>query len=374
MSDETLLWRHNFNQLMFFVEMTRDNVEAAPNSKGVAEKSTKEGLRHGVFHHLFEERERKSIYSVQLSTIVDDVLVAVVKLLDEPLTTPQHLVDSLGEVARLAGNAIERIDAMPDEEDVDQVVDEFETRFLVTLATTLSAHNTLATKILARKDTDGQYFDLGTYSFCGEAGPGRVHIADLNYAMDSGASSFSLKRGVISYERFPPIQILTYGQWFAYIHAIWDEWYRPRLAAAYSRRLGTEFLKNDIKSAFMGELNKIRNDVVHNKSRVKESARNTILEWSTSDGAVGMTTERMMSLRTMYPREELLTAPERGDVPKTQNIPWTADIQLIDSVKQRLSDLGVTKRQQKDIGDEMLRLWLETNRLSATENSDRRVD
>lgn len=363
MSDETLFWRHNFNQLMFFVEMARDNLGATPNSKGVAEKSTKEGLRNGVFHHLFAERERKSIYSAKLSTIVDGVLVAVIKLLDGPLTTPQQLVDSLGEVARLAGNAIESIDAMPDEEDVDQVVDEFETRFLVTLATALSAHHALATKISARSDNDGQYFDLGTYSFCNGTGPGRVHIADLNYAMDSGVSSFSFKRGLISYERFPPIQILTYGQWFAYIHAIWDEWYRPRLAAAYSRRLGKEFLKNDIKSSFMGELNKIRNDVVHNKSRVKESARNTILQWSTSDGAVGMTTERMISLRTMYPREELLAAPERGDVPKTQNIPWTADIQLIDSVKQRLSDLGVSKRQQKGIGDDMLRLWLEANRM-----------
>jgi len=185
--------------------------------------------------------------------------------------------------------------------------------------------------------------------------------------MDSGASSFSFKRGFISYERYPPIQILTYGQWLAYIHAIWDEWYRPRLAAAYSRQLGAEFLKNEIKSAFMGELNKIRNDVVHNKSRVKESARNTILKWSTSDGVVGMTTERMMSLRTMYPRDELLTPPVRGDVLKTQNIPWTADIQLIDLVKQRLSDLGVAKRQQKDIGDQMLRLWLEANRMSATD-------
>ncbi|WP_202288404.1 hypothetical protein [Mycobacterium intracellulare] len=50
----------------------------------------------------------------------------------------------------------------------------------------------------------------------------------------------------------------------------------------------------------------------------------------------------------------------------TQNIPWTADIQLIDSVKQRLADLGVAKRQQKDIGDEMLRLWLEANRAPET--------
>ena len=40
---------------------------------------------------------------------------------------------------------------MSDEEDVEQVVDEFETRYLVTLAKTMSAHHTLATKFVARK-------------------------------------------------------------------------------------------------------------------------------------------------------------------------------------------------------------------------------
>lgn len=48
-----------------------------PNSRGVAEKSTKEGLRQGVFHHLLEERERTAIYSAQLRGIVDRVLADV---------------------------------------------------------------------------------------------------------------------------------------------------------------------------------------------------------------------------------------------------------------------------------------------------------
>ncbi|WP_293004537.1 hypothetical protein [Mycobacterium sp.] len=101
--------------------------------------------------------------------------------------------------------------------------------------------------------------------------------------------------------------------------------------------------------------------MIHNKARVEECARNRILDWGTSDGLVGMTPEKMFSLRGSFPRDELLTSPVRGDVSKSQNIPWTADIQLIDSVKRRLAELGVAKRQQKDIGDEMLRLWLDTN-------------
>lgn len=361
MSDESELWRHNLRQLTFFVEVARDNVEAAPASKGVAEKSTKEGLRQAVFHHLLEEHQRKAIYSPQLRDIVKPVLDAVLVFLDKPLATPQLLVQGLGEIDALAGEAIKSIDSMTDEEEVEQVIEAFETRYLATLATALSAHSTLAQKLAGRKPTDGEYFDVGRYVFARDPAPGRVHSADLNKAMDSGAMSLSIKRGMVSYERFPPIQIMTYGQWFAYIHAIWDEWYRPRLAAAYSRRLGEDFLKNDIKSAFMGELNKIRNDVIHNRSRVKQSAANKILDWSTSDGLVGMTTERMSGLRTMFPRDELLTLPGHSAAPKTQNMPWTADVQLIDSVKRRLADRGLSKRQQKEIGDEMLRLWLAEN-------------
>ncbi|MFJ1459326.1 hypothetical protein [Nocardia sp. N2S4-5] len=118
----------------------------------------------------------------------------------------------------------------------------------------------------------------------------------------------------------------------------------------------------------MGELNKIRNDVIHNRSRVKQSTTNKILDWATSDGLVGMTTERMVGLRTMFPRDELLTSPVRSAAPKSQNLPWTADVELIDSVKQRLADLGLSKRQQKEVGDEMIRLWLAEN-LATDENS-----
>ncbi|MEV6281014.1 hypothetical protein [Nocardia sp. NPDC051832] len=361
MSDESELWRHNLGQLRFFVELARENVEAVPASKGLAEKSTKETLRQAVFHHLLEERQRKAIYSPQLSAIIKPVLDAVPVFLDKPLTTPQLLVQALDEIDVLAGEAIESIDNMPDEEEVEQVVEAFETRYLATLATALSAHFTLAQKLASRKPTDGEYFDVGRYVFARHPAPGRVHSTDLNYAMDSGSGSISIKRGLVSYERFPPIQIMTYGQWFAYIHAIWDEWYRPRLAAAYSRRLGEDYLKNDIKSAFMGELNKIRNDVIHNRSRVKQSATNKILDWATDDGLVGMTTERMVELRTMFPREELLTPPSHGAVPTAKSLPWTGDVQLIDSVQRRLAELGMTKRQQKEIGDEMLRLWLAEN-------------
>ncbi|MCA2328678.1 hypothetical protein JF780_27355, partial [Mycobacterium intracellulare] len=264
MSDEAALWLHNFKQIMSFVDVAHDNFRAAPNSRGVAEKSVKEGLRRGVFHHLLDERAREAISSAQLRRIVERVRSAVDEFLNEHLTTPQQLVSRLGEIASVAGEAVATINEMPDEEDVVQVVDEFEIRYLVTLATTMSAHHTLATKLVERKESDGQLFDIATYSFVSEPGLGRVHVADLNNAMDSGAGSYSFTRGMVSYDRFPPVQIMIYGQWFAYIHAVWDEWYRPRLAAAYSRTLGDEYLKNDVKSAFMGELNKIRNDVIHN--------------------------------------------------------------------------------------------------------------
>ncbi|MEU3473729.1 hypothetical protein [Rhodococcus sp. NPDC006774] len=363
MTDETELWRHNFSQLLFFVEVAQDNSSAAPNSRGVAERSVKEGLRDGVFHHLLEEHERKAIYSAHLRLIVTPVLDAVQVFLGSAMTSTQNFIEGLDKIAQLARQAKISIDSMTDGENVEQVIEEFETRYLATLAMTLSAHSTLARTLAARKSADGEYFDVGRYVFVRNPDPATVHVADLNSAMDSGVSSISMKRGMVSYDRFPPIQIMSYGQWFAYIHAIWDEWYRPRLAAAYSTRLGVDYLKNDIKSSFMGELNKIRNDVIHNKSRVKSSSSNVVLNWATDDGLIGLTTERMIELRTMFPRSELLKPPARSPAPSSQNIPWTAEIDLIDQVKLRLTELGMTKRQQKDIGDEMLRRWLDHNPL-----------
>lgn len=358
MSDETELWRHNFKQVIFFVEIAQESLQAAPNSNGVAERSTKEGLRDAVFHHLLEEHERKAIYSAELKKVVDPVLEAVVAFLDEPFTTPRKLVGELEKIATLCNRAVESIDSMEDEETVEQVIEEFETRYLATLATTLSSHFTLATKLAQHKPADGEYFDVGTYVFSKDPGRGRVHVADLRKAMDSGVNAISLKRGFVSYERFPPIQLMTYGQWFAYIHAVWDEWYRPRLAAAYSQQLGEKFVKDDIKSAFMGELNKIRNDVIHNQSRVYKSEKNTILAWATEDGMVGMTTERMLGLREMFPRNELLTPPKHGDAPKSKQLHWTADIDLIDAVQKFIKDRNLSRREKSEIGNEMLALWL----------------
>jgi len=358
MTDEKELWRHNFKQVIFFVEVAQENLQVAPSSNGVAERSIKDGLREGVFHHLLEEKKRKAIYNAELRKIVDPVLEAAVTLLDDPIATPQEFVEGLEKIATLCREATETIDWMEDEEEVEQVIDEFETRYLATLATTLSSHFTIATKLAKHKPVDGEYFDVGTYIFSKDPGPGRVHVADLHKAMDSGVSTTSFKRGFVSYERFPPIQLMTYGQWFAYIHAVWDEWYRPRLAAAYSRQLGEKFVKDDIKSAFMGELNKIRNDVIHNQARVNKSEKNKILAWATADGMVGMTTERMLGLREMFPRDELLTPPNKGEAPKTKLLPWTATVELIEEVTRLAADLGLSRREKNEIGNEMLRLWL----------------
>lgn len=362
MSDELGLWRNNLNQVVFFVEVAKENSHASLRSNRVAERSVKEGLRNGIFHPFLDDSATRSINSAALRAAVDPVIVATAAFLDTPISTPARLVEELERIAAQCRSSLEAIDTMQDAEEVEQVVDEFETRYLVSLATTLSAHQTLVSKLACRNGASGEYFDVGEYEFAKNPGLGRVRVADLVNAVDSGISTFSAARGFVSYERFPPIQIMIYGQWFAYIHAIWEEWYRPRLAAAHSRRIGMELLKNDVKSEFMRELNKMRNDVIHNKSRAKESAGNTILSWTTEDGLVGMTTERMIMLRTMFPRKELLTAPQRNDLQRTQNLPWTADAELVNLVKTRQADLGLTKSQSKKVGNEMLRLWLAKNK------------
>lgn len=360
MTDEVEFWRRDLEQLAFSIAVFKDALGASPSGR-VAERSTKMGLSEGPLRELLAEHEASAIRSPELKGIVDPLIAAAIALLYTAIPTTELFKDELERLSAVNQRALDALDSIGGSEDVIQVVDEFETRYLVTLASTLSAHRTLADQLEARSEADGKFFDVGMYDFVDEPGPGRVSIADLDRAMDSGVTTIIPGRGLVAFERLPPIQVMIYGQWFAYMHSIWDEWYRPRLAEAHSRETGGEFLKNDIKSEFMRDLNRIRNDVVHNKARAKESAKNSILSWTTEDGRVGMTTERMLGLLMKFPRADLLLTPERGEPPASRNLPWTAGVEQIDSVMKRMDELGLSKRDQKNIGNEMLQLWLSAN-------------
>lgn len=177
--------------------------------------------------------------------------------------------------------------------------------------------------------------------------------------MIAGASMRSL-------DYYPEVQTIQYGQWFAYMHSVWDEQFRDRLAEFWSRGLpGGEpaFKKNDVVSDFFGDIRLIRNDFVHNKGEVNESANLKTLGWGLEKGEpIKIQGEHMIELMDQFPREELLKPPlrsksaESGIKQGRKNMPGSGKAELIEQFQEIIS------RKQFNRGraiDEMLQDWID---------------
>jgi hypothetical protein len=133
---------------------------------------------------------------------------------------------------------------------IDEIVDELERAFLLSLVMTLTTH----TAILAREsdwshqhsrfmqgnrdDDYGHYLDIrldprvsAGLAFAHEGGPGRVHMQHLVSALDAGMTLFfaGAQEGS-SVDNYPEAQAVTYAQWFAYVFSLWEEQFRGRIA------------------------------------------------------------------------------------------------------------------------------------------------
>jgi hypothetical protein len=105
------------------------------------------------------------------------------------------------------------------------------------------------------------------------------------------------------------VQSIVYSQWFAYIHAIWDEQFRARIAAFFSTP-EQPLEKNDITNDFFGDIRLIRHDFVHGKGIADEAVKVKLLKWGFVRGRpLNVTTEQMLSLVDLFPRDALMAKP-----------------------------------------------------------------
>jgi hypothetical protein len=66
----------------------------------------------------------------------------------------------------------------------------------------------------------------------------------------------------------------------------------------------------------------------------------------------------MMSLVTLFPRQDLSERPIRAKPGNPQNLPWPVAPELVEEVRQLAERIGIPRKQRKDIGNDALRLWL----------------
>jgi hypothetical protein len=255
---------------------------------------------------------------------------------------------------------------------IDEIISELERSLLVSLVVTLTSHNVVMQRVEdwrhqhrrflehKRPDDYGHYFEVTTLQFVDQPGTGRVHMQHLISAVDSGAYVFAAGAADrFQTDHYPEIQSVAYAQWFTYIHAIWEEQFRDRIAAFFNNGKSDDverLEKNDVRHDFFGDIRWIRNDFVHNKGIVDECVRTKVLDWGFSKGEpIEITVEQMLSLIGLFPREQLLQSPTRQLRSMRKNIPGSGDGVLVDRFVKYITDNNLDKAT---VIDEMLSGWL----------------
>jgi len=287
-----------------------------------------------------------------------NTLKDVSQSLDE-FTFGEGFTNSLDLLDSAAESAIpllqERI-TEPDQS-IDEVVEEMERAFLISLVVTLTSHNVLLRKVGEWEQPHqrflqgnlpadvGHYFDVKTLSYVDTAGPGRMHMQDLVFAIDAGATIVTVA-GQESVDNYPEVQAVAYAQWFSYAFALWEEQFRGRIANYFDQRVDEKIRKSDILVDFFGDIRLIRNDFVHNKGICKESANLQLLEWDLVRGRpIEISADQMMSLIDLFPRDELSNAPSPQPSSEMQRVPGKVDPGLLEDVQKRAREMGLTDNQ-----------------------------
>ncbi|SUA31366.1 Uncharacterised protein [Mycolicibacterium fortuitum] len=249
---------------------------------------------------------------------------------------------------------------------LESIVAELRSEFTLSLAVMLSGQYAVVTKLhewysAASGVPEDAYLDVRRFEIVNQAGPARIPMRDLEIATHGGVTMLT-QTGFVSIDRFSPVQQLLYGQWFAYMHSLWDEQYRGRVAAAHGTAPdGNPWDSRDIRVPLFGDIRRIRNDFIHNKGIVDEASETEVLHWFTDGKVAAIKPEQMMSLLTMFPEADLLTAPTQAGRPSRKPLPWSAEPSLLEQVQQRARQLGMNRKGRKEIGAAALELWLTAN-------------
>ena len=355
-------WLNLLRECRFVLNALRHQTSQAvrPNS---FTKSTQAGmwqLHPGQLVRRFDSES--SMRDARLTEAISGAVGEVRNFLNrpQPWTTTQVAKDLTRAVPGIdaAMGAVELLKA--DDETVVQVIDELERDYLLSLAVTLTGQGTVAQKLTEWEGGNkGDYLDIASFRLVREGGPGRLHMRDVHNATDAGITTFLFGEGFRSIDKYPQVQYMLYSQWFTYMYALWEEQYRIRLANARGAdEEGDPWTRFDISHQLFGDIRNIRNDVVHKHGIVSASADNTLLAWFTDGSRIEITTEQMLSLVTLFPRDGLLKVPTRARPGNPQNLPWSVAPELVDEVRQLADRGGLTRKQTKDIGNEALRLWI----------------
>lgn len=135
--------------------------------------------------------------------------------------------------------------------------------------------------------------------------------------------------------------ILKYfaAQWVTYLVTQWQELYREQLADVH----GCD--KNDIRSELFADLNRIRQDYVHNRGRAsrRNAAKNKRLRWFKRwDDMVPKHADYDQLYRELEQEQQLLAAPPAlVETPTRAKVNAQVPVELIQHFEQAAADAGL---------------------------------
>ncbi|MET3957719.1 hypothetical protein ABIE52_004585 [Rhodococcus sp. OAS809] len=296
---------------------------------------------------------------------VDPAIARIRDLLRPKVMTGRDLVVHMHSITAAAEDALSALDAViPNEVTVEQLVDQFERDYLLSLAVTLTSQGAIAAKVNSWH-SNGRlpgFLDVATFRIVDSPGQGRTDMHHVASATSAGVTTHVLGEGLLDIGPYPQVQAMLYGQWFTHIFAVWEERYRGRLALAHELAAdGKRWRRTDILIPLFGDIRTLRNDFVHNQGTADESIRNTLLTWGVQDEPLKITVQQMITLIELFPRAELMATPTRASAANPINFPWPVAPELVEDIRVRADVLKRTRKSRRQIGDEALKLWLDAN-------------
>ncbi|KAA0108505.1 hypothetical protein [Mycolicibacterium sp. P9-22] len=250
---------------------------------------------------------------------------------------------------------------------IEEIVSDLERAFLLSLIITLTSQTYLVDWddkwrglhedfLTGKIDQDvAHYVDIETMIPCFEAGPGRVHAQHIHSALRSGTTMFIAGAPPMAVDHYPEFQSIIYSQWFAYMHAIWDEQFREKIATYFSTE-AVPLEKDDVLNDFFGDIRLIRNDYVHNQGVTTDAVKCKLPLWQFEPGKpLNITTEQMVALIELFPRDALAVKPTPRPAQTRANVPGSIDLRLKEAFVKRAKELKVNRGAAID---EAINMWL----------------